>query len=71
MKDEKIVVNRYDNRPATNCIFQDAARDLEDFSDSLMESDFMEQDLSPEELRAKRRLVELCKNIADEFGRNK
>lgn len=50
------------------CRFQNTVIDLQDCVDTLLSSDFFEQELSPEELRAKRRLLELCKDITDRFG---
>lgn len=42
------------------CRFQNTLRDLEDCYDN------MDEDLSPEEQAAKERLIQLCKEIAEE-----
>ena len=46
------------------CRFQNTLQDLRDCYNALID----DQELSDEELRAKNKLVELCQDIANNFG---
>lgn len=64
MEEVKIMANM------SYCRFQNTVMDLQDCYDSLhemLDDDEMAEDLSSEELRAKKRLIQLCKDISFEF----
>lgn len=50
------------------CRFQNTVSDLEDCQDALDEGVLDDKDLSPEEKRAAKRLIEVCKWIAENYG---
>jgi hypothetical protein len=49
------------------CRFQNTIEDLRDCRDALMEMGDYEKELDDEEARAAKRLLKLCRELADDF----
>jgi len=49
------------------CRFQNTLDDLRDCRDALMEMDDYEKELDEEEARAAKRLLRICRELADDF----